>query len=128
MEKTQQHTSMGSLMNLFPEDVRKYTIVDGDYTPSRHFEDLVIEYEGNFQSEDECVFLLCEGIEVQVTYCLSISGHNQYDPGEWDQAPYNHTEIDDVEIVIVSISVEDDVMYPTKVLNEHFVKVIKHVI
>jgi hypothetical protein len=128
MEKTQQHSSMGSLMNLFPSDLKKYTILDGDYTPSRHFEDLIIEYDGCFKSEDESVLLLCEGIEVQVTYCILVLGHNYYDPGDWDQAPYNHTEIDDVEIVIVSISVEDDVMYPTEKLNKHFIKVIKHVI
>lgn len=106
-------------------DTKNLKLVDYDCTKSDSWGELICENEGSFNKEDEYLVFDMNGLELIVSYDLSVSGKIDYYPGDYYTPSFTDVEITDEDITITQVTLDDYEIEITKDLNLLFLGIIK---
>ena len=116
-------TNFISTYSLDPSKINKP--VDFDCKKSDEWEELICENEGHFIRECEFMIFEVDGLDLVITYDLSVSGRIEYDPGDYYTPPYSDCEITYEDIDVTEVTLDDYNIELTKELKMLFSEVIK---
>ena len=106
---------MTNFISTYSMDFNSMTFKNGDFVDSNLWPNLIKEHEGIFSSEDEFMTFEYLGIELIVSFNLSVTGVTSYDPGDYWTPPYSEFEMDDADIEIKGITIDE---YDVELNNE----------
>lgn len=81
--------------------------VDGEYTKSDDFNDIIYDNEGSYTSNDEVMYFDMGGKEISVKYSLYLEGRVYEETGDWYTPGSTEISIDEVDIDINSVLVDN---------------------
>lgn len=87
-------------------DLNNLKFVDGDFTKSDNFSDLLLDNEGSFTMNNESMVFEFNDKEVLVEYTLYVDGTITSEDGDWYTPGYTDVEVDNIDIDISSITVD----------------------
>ena len=91
-------------------DFDKLQLVDGFYTSSDRFSDIVYEYDGSHtETEQEITFEVNENV-VDITFETYIDGHVEYESGDYYTPSYTEAIVSDVDVDIKQIKINEQVV------------------
>ena len=79
---------------------------DSDFTKSDDWDDLILE-NGGIREENQFMIFESDGSEVIVSFDLCVSGKIYRDSGDYLNPPYTDVEITDIDIDIVSVTINE---------------------
>ncbi len=109
-------------------DPKTIKLIGGDYTKSKEFEDLIIDFEGLYSAEDQFVIFDVNDVEYTITYDFEVSGHMTYEPADWDSPGFQMLDLDSFTVDIIDIEVNETSIEMTEDLVRIFTKAIKDLI
>jgi hypothetical protein len=98
---------MTSFISTYSLNLINLKLVDGYYTKSEDWDDLICENEGSFSKDEEYMIFNLDGLEVVINYELSVNGRVQHDPGDYWTPSYTEVDIIDEDITISSVTIDD---------------------
>lgn len=111
-----------STYNLNPKDLK---FLDSDCIKSQDWEELICENEGSFSREGEYMIFDMNGIELVISYDLSVSGRIDYDPGDYYTPPSCDIDISYEDISVTDVTLDEYDIELTKELRLLFSDVVK---
>ena len=111
-------------MNNFTLDYKNMTFKHGDFVKSDRWDEYICESGGLHR---DCQYMAFEydGVEVCVTFELTVSGTHSFDAGDWNTPPYSECEISDVEIDITEVTINEYSVELTNELRDIFSKIVE---
>jgi len=98
---------MSNFISTYSLDLSNIKIVDGDYTKTEDWEELICENEGRFSREGEFMAFEVDGLDLVISYELEVSGITEYDPGDYYTPPYSDFQITDETIYVTDVTLND---------------------
>ena len=109
-------------------NITDFKIIDGDYTKSSDFENLIFESEGCTKMENEFVVLESKGNNIVVTYDIQIEGSYSIDRGDYLTPDFVSIDVDSVDIEIQAIEIDENEIELTKEVETFYKTIIKKLI
>ncbi len=81
--------------------------VEGDYTKSDDFSDLIYDNDGSHTLNDESMYFEIDGVEVLVKYSLYLEGRILEESGDWYTPSSTEITVDEVDVDINSVLIDD---------------------
>lgn len=106
-------------------DLKELKLVDSDCSKFENWEELICENEGSFSREGEFMLFDMNGLELVITYDLDVSGHIEYDPGDYYNPPYTDVDINHQNIDVTQVTLDEYDIELTKELETLFSEVVK---
>jgi len=103
-------------------------LIDGDYTKSSSFEDLILEFEGCTKMENEFIVIESNGSNIVITYDIQIEGHYHIDRGDYFTPDYVSVDVDSVDVEIQSVEIDESEIKLTKEMESIFETIVKKLI
>jgi hypothetical protein len=118
-----------SFTSIYSIDFDQIKLVDKDIVSNDQYGGLIIENDGYFTNSEQFLFFEDNsGVELCITYTISVSGIVDYDPGDYYTPPYSDVDIKDVYIEIDSFTINDTEVKLNKELTEVLAKKVKSII
>lgn len=93
---------------MYSVDFQKLELVERIGLDNTDISELLYENEGSFTKEDQTMIFRENGIEVDVTYNIYVSGNITSESGDYWTPSYTEVDIDDIEVDIVSVNIEGE--------------------
>lgn len=93
---------------MYSVDFQKLELVERIGLDNTDISELLYENEGSFTKEDQTMIFRENGIEVDVTYNIHVSGNITSESGDYWTPSYTEVDIDDIEVDIVSVNIEGE--------------------
>ena len=116
---------MTSFISTYSVNLENLKMIDGEYTKSEDWDELIFENEGSFNKDEEYMIFNSDGVEIVINYELSVSGRIQHDPGDYWTPSYTEVDIIDEDITISNVTIDDYELELTKEIESLLVKEIK---
>lgn len=82
-------------------------LVDGQFTKSSMWEELVFENEGSFSQDEQSMIFECGDNEVAINFNYCVDAHIDEDRGDYYTPSSTEAVIDDVDVTIESVYIND---------------------
>jgi hypothetical protein len=102
--------------------------VDGDFTKSTHWDDLILENEGSFSEKDVYIILTDNKNTVDVMFNLYLSAKITKSWGDYYTPSHTDIDIDDITIDINSVIINEEEVEITQEIRKSLSAKIKEII
>jgi len=109
-------------------DTRNISILDGSYTHSFNWTNLLLENSGYFSELENYVILECDGKEVCVDFELEVYGKPKVYRGDQYEPDFISENIEDVIISLKEVQIDGEYVLITPDFKKVFTKIIEEVI
>jgi hypothetical protein len=117
---------MTNFISTYSLDISKIkNLVDFECKKSDEWVELICENEGNLIREGEFMVFEVNGLDLVITYDLSVSGRIEYNRGDYWTSSYSDCEITYENIDVTEVTLDDYNIELTKELKKLFSEVIK---
>lgn len=105
-------------------ELNNLKFIDGDFLKSENWIENIYEHD-EFTRKSELITFECNGVEVIVSFDLSVSGRVEHDPGDYWTPPYTDVDITDVDVSVNQLFIDDNEFELTKEIKSTLEQEIK---
>jgi hypothetical protein len=105
---------------------KNFKLIDGDFISEDSFADKIYEESGSFCDDTQWMSFKCGELTIDFSYEISVSGSIFEDSGDYWTPPSCDIDINDVDIIISSVSINEDDVELTDDLKKIFLKVVNN--
>jgi hypothetical protein len=113
-------------MDTITFNLKNFKLIDGDFISEDSFADKIYEESGSFCDDTQWMSFKCGELTIDVSYEISVSGSIFEDSGDYWTPPSCDIDINDVDIIISSVSINEDDVELTDDLKKIFLKVVNN--
>ncbi len=82
-------------------------LIHGDFVKSDSWVEIIME-DGSFSRDCQYMTFDYNGIEISVSFELSVSGNYSYDPGDYWTPPCDDCDITEIQIEVNSLTIDEE--------------------
>lgn len=91
-------------------DINKLQFVDGFYTSSDNFSDLVYEYDGSHTLSNQEITFECGDTQIDIKFETYIDGYVEHESGDYFTPSYNDAVVSDTNVDVRQVKINNQVV------------------